>query len=139
METRLALLREICDRLADELDAGGCLLSRAIGDVLILVAEDAKLRSTRIGRGYLISDFPATRRVLDERVAAVITVDDDDADAAEVAILHELGFWSLLMLPLEVGGEVWGLLEVYGQPGRLFGDDDAARAFELAREAGSGL
>ncbi|HSP73934.1 MAG TPA: hypothetical protein VLN26_16285, partial [Gaiellaceae bacterium] len=94
METKLDLLRELCDRLVSELDAAGCLLSRVIGDVLVLVAEDEKLRATRIGRGYMISDFPATKRVLDERVAAVITVDDKDADPAEVAILHELGFWS---------------------------------------------
>lgn len=132
METKLDLLRELCDRLVSELDAAGCLLSRVIGDVLVLVAEDEKLRATRIGRGYMISDFPATKRVLDERVAAVITVDDKDADPAEVAILHELGFWSLLMLPLEAGGEVWGLIEVYGGPGRLFSPDDAARARALA-------
>ncbi|HEY6030146.1 MAG TPA: GAF domain-containing protein [Gaiellaceae bacterium] len=132
METKLDLLREMCDRLVGELDAAGCLLSRVIGDVLVLVAEDEKLRATRIGRGYMISDFPATKRVLDERVAAVITVDDKDADPAEVAILHELGFWSLLMLPLEAGGEVWGLIEIYGSPGRLFSPDDAARARELA-------
>ncbi|MGZ4353081.1 MAG: GAF domain-containing protein [Gaiellaceae bacterium] len=115
-----------------ELDADGCLLSRLIGDVLILVAEDAKLRSTRIGRGYMVSDFPATRRVLHERIAVALTVDDEGADPAEVAILHELGFWSLLMLPLEAGGEVWGLIEVYGGPGHQFGDDDAARAVALA-------
>jgi transcriptional regulator with GAF, ATPase, and Fis domain len=132
METKLDLLRELCDRLVSELDAAGCLLSRVVGDVLILVAEDEKLRETRIGRGYMISDFPATKRVLDERVAVVITVDDADADPAEVAILHELGFWSLLMLPLEAGGEVWGLIEVYGGPGRRFGEDEATRARALA-------
>ncbi len=115
-----------------ELDAGGCLLSRLIGDVLILVAEDSQLRGTRIGRGYMVSDFPTTQRVLDERVAVTLTVDDEDADPAEVAILHELGFWSLLMLPLEAGGEVWGLIEVYGGPGHLFSLDDAARARALA-------
>lgn len=132
METKLELLRGICDRLVTELDADGCLLSRLIGDVLILVAEDAKLRSTRIGRGYMVSDFPTTRRVLEERVAVTLTVDDQNADPAEVAILHELGFWSLLMLPLEAGGEVWGLLEVYGGPGHVFSPDDAARARTLA-------
>ncbi|HSP71682.1 MAG TPA: GAF domain-containing protein [Gaiellaceae bacterium] len=132
METRLELLRGICDRLVAELDGGGCLLSRRIGDVLILVAEDAKLRSTRIGRGYLVSDFPTTRRVLEERVAVTLAVDDEDADPAEVAILHELGFWSLLMLPFEVAGEVWGLLEVYGERGRHFDEADAARACTLA-------
>ena len=139
METKLDLLRGMCDRIVAELDADGCLLSRLIGDVLILVAEDEKLRATRIGRGYMISDFPATRRVLDERVGAVITVEDDDADPAEVAILEALGFWSLLMVPFELYGEVWGLVEVYGERGRRFGDDDVARAFELAREAGAGF
>jgi hypothetical protein len=135
VELPLESLRALCDRLRDELGAAGCLVSRVIGDVLVLVAEDRALRDSRIGRVFLIPDFPATRRVLEERVALGLSVEDDDADPHEVAVLGDLGFWSLLMLPLEVEGEVWGLVEVYGEPGRAFDDADAGRALALVHAA----
>jgi GAF domain-containing protein len=83
------------------------------------------------GHGYLISDYPATREVLDVRRSMTIAVDDPESDPQEVALLRELGFDSLLMLPLEHGGEIWGLVEVYDNDRLGFTADEVETA-ELA-------
>ena len=130
----LAALRHACDRLVTELDGFACVLSRVIGDVLVIVAEDSTRRAGRLGRGYLLSDYPQTVQVVEERAAVALSLDDPAAHPTETAVLHELGFESLLMLPFELGGEVWGLVELYGEQGRRFGADDTARAAALLRE-----
>lgn len=133
----LELLRRVCDDLARSLDASGCALSRVIGDLLVEVAEDASAGPVaRIGRGYLVSDFPATEAVLRTCEPLALSTEDDACDRAEAAVLEELGYASLLMLPFVSGGAVWGLVEVYGPSGRRFSPDDAARATEILREAG---
>jgi hypothetical protein len=130
-----ALLDRVCTALVERLDASAAAISRAVGDVLVQVAEDAGERPTlQLGHGYLISDFPETRRVLDERVARTVQVGAGDADEAEVAVLDQLGFGALLMLPVEVEGEAWRLAEVYRERERPFGADDAARGLTLLRE-----
>ena len=123
--------------LVRALDATACVLSRAIGDVLVLVAEDpGPFPTLQLGRGYLASDFPETVIVLQERRAYTTSVRDPGADAKELEVLDDLGFGSLLMLPFEVGGEAWGLVEVYDGPERQFSAQDAEQAAELIGEAG---
>jgi GAF domain-containing protein len=118
----------MCRELVELLDAPGCVLSRVIGDLLISVAEWAPGgEHIGLGHGYLISDYPLTREVIDRLETRSVTVDGADADPQEVALLRELGFESLLMLPLVAGGACWGLVEVYGGDGRRFDDDDVQR------------
>ena len=117
--------------LVDALQADACGISRAVGDMLILVAEyAADGRSIQLGLGYLVSDYPATARVLADREPRLMTLADVDVDGAEASVLRELGFGSLLMLPLVFEGELWGLVEIYRSDERRFSDDDvrAARA-----------
>lgn len=121
------------------LDAPACTISRVIGDLLVdLVQHRREGRAARLGHGYLISDYPLTRAVIDDREPKTVYTGDDDADAAEASLLAELGFDSLLMLPIEAENAAWGLVEVYGN-GRRFeaADVDVARA--LAAEAGDVL
>jgi hypothetical protein len=56
---------------------------------------------------------------------------DSDADEREVAILEELAFSSLLMVPICVGADVWGLAEIYREGIHRFVDADAERATRL--------
>ena len=58
---------------------------------------------------------------------------DPDADPAETTLLRELGFDSLLMLPLEAENAAWGLVEIYGN-GRRFDAADVELARALAVE-----
>ena len=124
----LELLTATARELVEVLDASGCALSRAIGDVLVLVAEHTEDgRSLQLGQGYLVSDFPETQALVSDRVPRVLSLGDAAIDAAEADLLRELGYDSLLMLPLEVGDDVWGLVEIYGDDGRAFSGKDVAR------------
>ena len=130
-ELRLAdaLSRTATDLVA-ELCADACAISRVVGDLLIMVAEHVPAGGTlQLGQGYLVTEYPETRRVLDERLPATVLLGDTAADAAEAELMRGLGYEALLMLPLELRGEVWGLVEIYRTESRPFGDDDARAAY----------
>ena len=60
-----------------------------------------------------------------------LSLDDPVVDEAEARLLRELGFGALLMTALELGDEVWGLVEVYRSSRRPFtrgGDPPGGRA-----------
>jgi GAF domain-containing protein len=118
------------------LDAPACTISRVIGELLVdLVQHRREGPPARLGHGYLISDYPLTRAVIEDREAKTVYVGDADADQAEANLLGELGFDSLLMLPIEAQDSAWGLVEVYGN-GRRFERADVDVARTLAAEAG---
>jgi GAF domain-containing protein len=118
--------------LVETLDANACGISRVIGDMLILIAEHATDgRTLQLGQGYLVSDFPETDRVLASREPRTLTVDDRDVDSAEEDLLRTLGYGALLMLPLVIEDEVWGLVEVYRVEARAFSADEMLRAATL--------
>jgi GAF domain-containing protein len=124
--------------LASELDADACAISRAIGDVLIMITEHAPGgQSLQMGGGYLVSDYPLTVEVLATGEARALTLDDADVDPQEAAVLRELGFASLLLMPLELSGAPWGLVEVYRQQPRPFTDDQIQLAREIVSRAAS--
>jgi GAF domain-containing protein len=133
------LLGRTAESFVDVLDAPACTISRVIGDLLVdLVQHRREGRADRLGHGYLISDYPLTRAVIEERDPQTVYTGDPDADEAETRLLAELGFDSLLMLPIEAEDAPWGLVEIYAN-GRRFepGDVEVARA--LAAEAGEVL
>jgi GAF domain-containing protein len=121
--------------LVDALSATACAISRAIGDLLVELAEYSTAQSVQSGHGYLISDYPATRDVLEERRAMTVAVGDPEADVHEVALLRELGFDSLLMLPMVCGGDIWGLVEVYDNRGQAFAAADVDTAGVVVERA----
>lgn len=133
----LDLLAETAQELVDRLDASASSISRVIGDMLIQVSECApEGRTLLMGTGYLVPDYPLTQIVLDSRQARALTLADPDVDAAEARVLRSLELASLLMLPLELGGSVWGLVEVYRAEPLPFTADDVRVATEiLARTA----
>ena len=96
-------------------------------------ARPAKARRFRQGQGYLITDYPQTAQVLETREPRTLTLDDADVDAGEAEILRGLGFGSLVMVPLDINGDAWGLVEVYRRDRRPFTSADVARAVELSR------
>ncbi|HVM57354.1 MAG TPA: GAF domain-containing protein [Gaiellaceae bacterium] len=132
----LDVLSTVSHDLVDVLDADACGVSRAIGDMLILVVEHGEEGKTiQLGQGYLIPDYPETARVLADRVPRALTLGDPDIDVSEAAILRELEFESLLMLPLVLDGEVWGLVEVYRADPRPFSDGDVRAALDVLERA----
>jgi GAF domain-containing protein len=117
-------LPALCRDLVDELDADASVVSRVLGDVLIQVAEHVRGGGTVLtGQGYLASDFPLTVEVLQTREPATVWVGSPEADPAEARLLRDLGYEGLLMLPLVLDAETWGLVEVYRRAGGFSGDD----------------
>jgi hypothetical protein len=107
------------------LNAPACTISRVIGDLLVdLVQHRSAGNSDRLGHGYLTSDFPVTRAVIETREPETVYAGDENADQAEATLVAELGFDSLLMLAIEAEDTAWGLVEVYGD-GRRFDAADS--------------
>lgn len=121
-------------------DASACTISRVIGDLLVdLIQHQKSGKAERLGHGYLISDYPLTRAVIEERRPYTVFLGDADADPSEVRLLKELGYDSLLMVAIEAEEGAWGLVEVYDEKGRRFEDKDLRVAERLASVVGQVL
>ena len=130
----LDVLTSLATDLCERLDADACAISRVIGDVLIMVAEKVPPGRTLLhGQGYLVTDYPQTAAVLETRVPCSLTIDDDGVDEAEASVLREQGFGTLVMTPLVISGDTWGLVEIYRIDTRAFDDREVRRAVELSR------
>jgi GAF domain-containing protein len=128
----LDLLAATAEELVTSLAADACTVSRVIGDVLILVTERApEGKSLLLGQGYLVPDYPLTQEVLSSGRPRALTLADEDIDPAEATVLEELGFASLVMLPLAIGGVTWGLVEVYRSEPRAFDENHVRIAVEI--------
>jgi diguanylate cyclase (GGDEF)-like protein/PAS domain S-box-containing protein len=106
------------DGLRDVLDPIRRLLS--VDDVLLslLSADGEWVDSIMIGdlevdERYSLTDYPATKAVLDTAEALQVLASDPAADPAEVRLLGEMGYRSLLMVPLLAGARSIGVLEAY--------------------------
>jgi transcriptional regulator with GAF, ATPase, and Fis domain len=130
----LDALGNMADTLVEELQADACAISRAIGEVLILVCERVPPGMTlQQGQGYLVPDYPQTEEVLDTGRPRALTLDDDDLDEAEASVLRQHGLGALLMLRLDLNGDVWGLVEVYRLARSPFSAAQIRRATELVK------
>lgn len=112
------LLAEIARRMTALLDCHFCAISEfdeRAGVVYVLADYDHSGQRLPDSGPYKLSEYPLTRRVLKERVTAVVNVDDPHVDQAEAAVLRRDGDKSLLMAPLVHQDRVIGLLEVVDQ------------------------
>jgi GAF domain len=134
------LLRVTAHSYVELLDALACTISRVIGDLLVdLIQHQREGKPERLGHGYLISDYPLTRAVIEEREPRMVFSGDPEADPNEVKLLQELGFDSLLMVAIDGHNGAWGLVEVYAEKGRRFNDVDARLAQDIADRVGETL
>ena len=130
----------ICNRLCKSLvfvvGATACSASRVVGDFLVDATEHA-LREVWLGdaAAYRISDFPLTAETLRTNQPRAVSFLGDDVEPAEAFILRELAMNALLMLPLQVSGRPWGLVELYEMRLRQFTEDDVAIAQFLTAQA----
>jgi GAF domain-containing protein len=140
-ETTVAgVLKQTCEQLTGALEADACTLSRVIGQLLIgLVEHSRDGRRVRLGRGYLVPDFPLTQEVIDRAEPRTVWLLDPNVDPSEAALLRELDFDALLMLPLQLDGHCWGLVEVFRSGTRTFDDADAGLAAEVVGHAAEAI
>jgi GAF domain-containing protein len=122
-----SLLRATCQELVAAVDASGCVLSRLVGETLVELAEHSVAgRFLQLGHGYLLSDYPLTREAIERAEPRLVSLFDESPDPMEAALLEELRFDALLMIPIVSAGRAWGLVEIYNDRGCAFAPDDIA-------------
>ena len=134
-----ALLAATAERLVDSLGASACTISRAIGDLLVDLVDHGRAGPVQAAHSYLISDYPLTKKVLEDGTPQSVWAGDDGADPREAALMHRLGFDSLLMLRIEGGATPWGLVEVYDNREGGFTADDLAAARRIVDDSSRAL
>ncbi len=134
--TTFAELGEAVEAICDELGADEVLISIVEGDELVVVGRGGPDRQEQ---RFRISDFPETERLLREQGSVQVHVTDPEADPAEVELLRELGYRSMLMLPLSCAGRAFGLFEAYSAGGRPFSRYEIGRARIIALQVGATL
>jgi diguanylate cyclase (GGDEF)-like protein len=130
------VLERLCKGLVFVVGATGCQASRVVGAYLVDATKHA-LRQVSLGHeaAYRITDFPLTAETLRLGEARSVSFLEKKVDPAEAFILRELGMNALLMLPLRVRGQTWGLIELYEMRLRRFNEDDVSLAQFLVSQA----
>ena len=114
-------------------------------DLLISVIEDSELvvvgagGPDRLEARYVIADYPQTERLLRQKDSAQVLAGDPEADAAEVRVLRNLGYGSVLMLPICCAGRTIGLFEAYSREERPWSRFEIGRARIIALQLGATL
>jgi diguanylate cyclase (GGDEF)-like protein/putative nucleotidyltransferase with HDIG domain len=132
-----AVLERACSQLTALLGTTASEVSRLEGDVLRAASRvwPAPYEPPKNDYGYLLGDYPLTREVIESSRARAVSLADEDVDPAEAFVLRELKMQAVLMLPLEVGGRPWGLVEVYDARPRSFTAAEAGLAELVVRQA----
>ena len=126
------VLKTACVLLTSELEAHACNLSRLVGQLLVDLCEHSTDgRRIQLGRGYLLPDYPLTQEVVETREPRIVSLLDADVDESEASLLRDLKFDSLVMAPLVLEDNCWGLFEVYREGTNVFGAEDVARAIAI--------
>jgi diguanylate cyclase (GGDEF)-like protein len=124
------------DLIAGELHADKVALSQwhaAIGAVETL-AESGDQSDDGL---FSIDDFPATKAVLERHDAAQVLAGDPDSDRAEVQLLLQQGYRSLLMVPVLNRGECLGVVEAMSEQERPWTRTEINRARIIANQLAS--
>jgi GAF domain-containing protein len=129
-------LSEAQSAIQAELGADEIVISVVDGEELVTVGRTGPDRQLQ---RFRIADFPATERLLREQDSVQIHITDPDADPSEVELLNELGYRSLLMLPISCAGRAIGLFEAYSAAGRPFSRFEIGRARIIALQVGATL
>jgi GAF domain-containing protein len=102
-------LRQVLEPIRELLEVDDVILSLVTDDSAWL--ETVVTNGTGVDDRFLLSEYPATEMVLESGEAAQVLASDPEADAAEVRLLNEMGYRSLLMVPLLAGARSIGVLE----------------------------
>ncbi len=114
------------------LDGGG----ETLRDVVLV--ESGRVAGGRLGE-YRVSDVPATASALAENRPYACSVEDPEADGAEVAILRSVGYAAVMVVPLVAAGGPVGVVELFDARPRTFSAAEQRFAVALARYAAASL
>jgi HD-GYP domain-containing protein (c-di-GMP phosphodiesterase class II) len=115
------MLRVAGRELTLMLNAQACLVSQVEDGMLCEVADYAS-GDKRVARGlsYYLADYPTTAAILESGRLCSVSADDAGADPAELFVLREMDMQAVLLVPLIVESQTWGLMEVYDTRARVF-------------------
>jgi diguanylate cyclase (GGDEF)-like protein len=129
-ETTLdATLRSAARHLTAVVDGTACVVSRLTDGTL----RDAAVFSPSPwsfdeGSAYLLDDYPVTVDALESGEPRAASLADASVDAGEAFVLRKIGMQSVLIVPLVVQGQPWGLAEIYDARDRRFGATESGLA-----------
>jgi PAS domain S-box-containing protein len=111
------VLQRIAQQMVRAMGVDGCTLSRwdrEKGAVITWIEWRPQWPewAERAGTVYPLDDYPLTRAVLETGQPHVVRLSDPGADPAEVALMRQMESTSMLLLPLQVRGQVIGLVEL---------------------------
>ena len=135
------VLQTVAEQMVSALGSSGCALSiwRREQDAVETLAEHNTLKPENNdppGTYYALSDYPATRQVLETGQSMLIQYDDPTADQAELAWMARQEVKTVLMLPLIARERVWGLLELIDEmEGRQYTAEEFSLAESLTAQA----
>jgi putative nucleotidyltransferase with HDIG domain len=132
------MLRIASRHLTMLLNAKACLVSQVENGLLREVADYAcTTRQVARELGYYLTDYPTTAGVLLTGKLSSVSADDPGADPAELFVLREMEMEAVLLVPIVVEGEGWGLIEVYDTKPRVFSGLERHLAEVAATQLGS--
>ena len=131
------IARHICQAVG----ASDCALSYwdQPADRVVTLGYFPPERRKALEPSYALSDYPATRTVLERSRPAIIDTSDPTADAHEVSYLASIQQESMLIIPLVAAGKTIGTLELTSDRHGAFGPRDVEMAEMLAGEAAMAL
>lgn len=136
------VLDSVAATMTQAIGASGCAISRwdKDADTVVTLADHIVTTSgSEVGKVYAIADYPATARMLETCQSLIVNLDDETGDPQERKLLAELGFASMLAVPLVVKDKVIGLVELYDASLRHFTEADIHLSQSLANQAAIAL
>jgi len=139
------VLETIARHMTGALAVAGCTISRYEPEqerVVTLLDYDnsPNFHTEPTATFHSLTDYPATRQVLENIQPLLVHADDPMADPAERALLEKYGYSSVLLLPLAVGARPLGLIELSHRSGDVsFTQEDIRLAQSLASTAAVAL
>ncbi len=108
------VLNNSAQQITELLGVEGCTISTwdRVQNTLV-IQLDYPTGEDPPGKIYCLDDYPASRRVLQQRQPVAVRSEDSEADPSEAALMAAQEMRSLLMVPLTVRDEAIGLLELY--------------------------
>ncbi len=96
---------------------------------LFVVSQDGLSVSERV---YQLADYPLTAEALAADLVAEVRTDDPDADEQEVRLLREMGFRSLLIVPVVADGQPLAIIELSTSQPRSWSEAALTQVREIA-------
>ncbi len=136
------VLDSVAAVMTQAIGASGCAISRwdkDAGTVVTLADHSVTAGGSEVGKVYALADYPATAQMLETCQSLIVNLDDETCDPQERKLLAELGFASMLAVPLVVKDKVIGLVELYDVSSRHFTEADIHLSQSLANQAAIAL